>query len=106
MINSIIGVLVAIAVLVALAVHQNKEDMKEMANAPALEVGECYAFSDHISLGKGKFPLFKILEASGGIEYVETSWLPLSRWRGDKSISERNSMFYSKVRCPDVGEVF
>ena len=107
--NGIVGVLVTIAVLVAFAVHQNKEDEQEMKAAPTLEIGSCYAFSDHISLGKGKFPLFKILMSSSNIEYVETSWLPDkgfhlgAGWQGDESISERHSMFYTKVKCP--GEI-
>lgn len=104
MINSIVGVWVAIGVLFALAAYQNRADKSEMKNAPPLEVGECYAFSDHISLGKGQYPLFKIISASGNKEYVETAWLPNSWWNGYEEISERNSMFYTKVQCPEAGK--
>ena len=100
MFNAVASVIVTILVLIAIAVHQNKEDMKELAAAPPLAVNSCYAFSDHISLGKNKFPLFKVTGSTGGIEYTEMAWLPKEGWKEKENISERNSTFYTKVNCP------
>ena len=100
MFNVISFVVVTILVLIAIAVHQNKEDLKELAAAPPLVVDACYAFSDHISLGKNNFPLFKVTGTTGGKEYTEVAWLPEDGWQEKENISERNSTFYTKVNCP------
>lgn len=96
-----IAVLGPLLLLGSIGVRQCQKDKIAFDNMPSLKVGSCYVFNDHISLGRKKYTIYHITEHGGGIAYVERTWQLDRGWDESDNISERNSLFYTEVRCPD-----